>query len=90
VTVSCGAQETRAVANSDWRDNMRATVPPDDGLEIFTVQSPTVADRKAPRTDASWIGRVRALPFKPTNLKLVDIKMAVRATLEERAAKPAK
>ena len=67
-----------------------ATVPLADGLEIFTVQSPTVADRKAPRTDASWIGRVRALPFKPTNLKLVDIKRAVRATLEERAAKPAK
>jgi hypothetical protein len=34
--------------------------------------------------------RIRALPFKPTNLKLVDIKRAARATLEERAAKPAK
>lgn len=54
------------------------------------MQSPTVADRKAPHSDASWIGRIRALPFKPTNLKLVDIKRAVRATLEERAAKPAK
>jgi hypothetical protein len=69
---------------------MRATDPLDDALEIFTVQPPTVADPKVPRTDASWIGRVRALPFKPTNLKLVDIKRAVRATLEERAAKPAR
>ena len=69
---------------------MHATVPLDDGLEIFTVQSPTVADRKVPRTDASWIGRIRALPFKPTNLKLVDIKRAYVPRSEERAAKPAK
>jgi hypothetical protein len=39
---------------------MRAIVPLDDGLEIFTVQPPIVADRKVPRTDASWIGRIRA------------------------------
>lgn len=46
--------------------------------------------RRAPLTDASCVWRIRSLPIKPTNLKLADIKRAVRATLEERAAKAAK
>jgi hypothetical protein len=51
---------------------------------------PAAAARETPPTDASWGRRVRILPFKPTNLKIVDIKRAVRATLAERAAKAAK
>ena len=45
---------------------------------------------KPSKSDASWVGRLRSLPIKPTNLKLADIKKAVRATLQERAAKTAK
>jgi len=54
------------------------------------VRARATTDPKPPAGDASWVRRLRSLPIKPTNLKLADIKKAVRATLEERAAKTAK